>query len=327
MRAMMVTRGGGPDVLKLVDTARPEPLTGEILVRVYAAGVNPTDWKTRANGATSTGESAPFVIGADVAGVVEAVGTGVTIFAPGDAVYGMPRFPHPGGGYAEYLAAPARHFAPMPSGLSFVEAAALPLAGLTAWQSLVDTAHLQSGQRVLIHAASGGVGHLAVQISKALGAYVIGTASSEKHDRLRELGIDEVIDYRTTDFTEVVEDVDVVLDAAGGDTGERSLAVLRIGGHVVSIRTFATDALAVAAAAVGSHGAALIVEPDRAGLIALRDLVEAGQLHPLVDTVFPLEQARDAHVLGESGKMFGKIVLSVRDEASGTAGYPTGSPA
>ncbi|MFI9361908.1 NADP-dependent oxidoreductase [Kitasatospora sp. NPDC053057] len=314
MRAISQDTAGGPEVLRLVETARPEPGRGEILVRVHAAGVNPADWKTRSRGTFATGGTPPFTLGWDVSGVVEAVGYGVTIFRPGDEVYGMPRFPHPAGGYAEYVAAPARHFAHRPRGLSHVEAAALPLAALTAWQALVDTADLRPGQRVLVHAAAGGVGHLAVQIAKARGAYVIGTASSAKHGLLRELGADELVDYRTQDVAEAVREVDLVLDPLGGPSWSRSLRALRPGGTLVSIEP-PTDAFPLAeAAAAGVRAVFMLVEPDRQGLREVSRLVESGRLRVLVDTVLPLERAADAHRLGERGRTTGKIVLSVAGE-------------
>jgi NADPH:quinone reductase-like Zn-dependent oxidoreductase len=183
------------------------------VVRIHAAGVNPVDWKTRAGHSRLR---LPFVLGWDASGVVAALGEGVTRFAVGDEVFGMPWFPRQAGAYADYLTAPSRHLARKPTRLSFIEAAGLPLAGLVAWQSLIDTAELQAGQRVLIHAATGGVGHLAVQIAKARGAYVIGTARAEKHDFLRSVGADEAIDYTTTDVYSVVRDVDVALDLVVG---------------------------------------------------------------------------------------------------------------
>ncbi|MGW2013390.1 NADP-dependent oxidoreductase [Streptomyces sp. NPDC001927] len=306
MRAITATAWGGPEVLAEARVARPEPGPTEILVRVHAAGVNPADWKIRASGGFGPwGE--PPILGWDVSGVVEAVGFGVTLYAPGDEVFGMPQFPQQGGGYAEYVAAPARHFARKPAGLSHVEAAALPLAGLTAWQALVETARLRAGQRVLVHAAAGGVGHLAVQIAKARGAYVIGTASGAKHDFLRSLGVDEPIDYTTTDFAQAVRDVDIVLDCYGGDYGTRSLPVLRDGGSLVTLPS-PDD---VPASVRGIRTGFTLVEPDYAGLLALAALVEAGQLRPEVDTVLPLAEAAKAHALGESGRTRGKLVLTV----------------
>ncbi|MFE1366031.1 NADP-dependent oxidoreductase [Streptomyces anulatus] len=311
MRAVSQNTAGAPGVLKVVETRRPAPGLGEILVRVHAAGVNPTDWKTRERGVFATGARPPFTLGFDVAGVVEAVGGGVTLFEAGDAVFGMPRFPHPAGAYAEYVAAPARHFAPRPKGLDHIQAGALPLASLTAWQALVDTANVQPGERVLIHAAAGGVGHLAVQIAKARGAYVIGTASAPKHELLRSLGADELIDYRAQDFTETLRDVDVVLDTLGGPTWARSLRTLRRGGTLISILPLDDTFPAEAAEAAGVRAVFMLVEPDHAGLREVTSLVESGRLRVLVDEVFPLEEAVRAHTLGETGRTTGKIVLSV----------------
>jgi NADPH:quinone reductase-like Zn-dependent oxidoreductase len=311
MRAVSQDTAGGPRALKIVETQRPVPGLGEILVRVHAAGVNPTDWKTRERGVFATGARPPFTLGFDVAGVVEAVGGGVTLFKAGDAVFGMPRFPHPAGAYAEYVAAPARHFAPRPRSLGHIQAGALPLASLTAWQALVDTANVQPGERVLIHAAAGGVGHLAVQIAKARGAHVIGTASAAKHELLRSLGADELIDYRTQDFTETLRDVDVVLDAIGGPNWARSLQTLRRGGTLISILPLDDTFPAKEAEAAGVRAVFMLVEPDHAGLREVTSLVEGGRLRVIVDEVFPLEEAARAHTLSETGRTTGKVVLSV----------------
>ncbi|MCF2527104.1 NADP-dependent oxidoreductase [Yinghuangia soli] len=310
MHAIVQDRAGGPEVLTLTEVERPVPGPVEVLVKVHAAAVNPTDWKTRARGRFAIGTTPPFTVGHDVSGVVEAVGPGVTRFKPGDEVYGMPRFPQPASAYAEYLTAPPRHLARKPAGLDHIHAAAIPLAGLTAWQALVDTADVRPGQRVLIHAAAGGVGHLAVQIAKSRGAYVIGTAGAAKHDLLRELGADELIDYRTQDFAEAVRDVDVVLDAIGGEYTTRSFATLRRGGILVSLPSSATYPTAEAEAA-GVRAGFMLVEPDHTALEALTALVEAGKLRVLVDAVFPLADAAKAHELGETGRTTGKIVLSV----------------
>lgn len=306
MRAIVVSQWGGPGVLTETELERPEPGMGEILVRVHAAGVNPVDWKTRESGALIPWGPVPQV-GWDVSGTVEAVGPGVTLYRAGDEVYGMPRFPQQAGAYAEYVTAPARHFARKPASLDHVGAAALPLAALTAWQALVDTAGVAAGQRVLVHAAAGGVGHLAVQIAKARGAYVIGTASAAKHGLLRELGADEVIDYRTTDFEDAVSDVDVVIDAIGGGYARRSLKVLRPGGHLVTL----PGPEGIPEDTEGVHAAWVLVEPDLGGLEEIAALVDGGLLKPVVDTVLPLEQAAKAHEIGELGRTTGKIVLTV----------------
>lgn len=308
MRAVVVSELGGPEVLRVEERERPEPGPTEVRVRVRAAGVNPVDWKTRARGGFL---EPPFVPGWDVAGEVDALGRGVTRFAVGDRVFGMPRFPREAGAYAEWVTAPSRQLARVPEGLALVEAAALPLAGLTAWQSLVDTAGLQPGQRVLVHAAAGGVGHLGVQIARARGAEVIGTARTEKHVWLRELGAVELIDYTAERFEDRVRDVDVVLDLVGGEYSQRSLATLRTGGLLVVVPSGGDDALLAAAEARGVRATGILVEPDHAGLESLAGLVAAGELHAEVADVIPLAQAGRAHERGESGRTRGKLVLEV----------------
>ncbi|WP_214369898.1 NADP-dependent oxidoreductase [Pseudonocardia sp. H11422] len=312
MRAILQETVGGPEVLHLGERPTPEPLPTEIRVRVAAAGVNPVDWKTRSGaGMAKVLGDPPFTVGWDVAGVVDAVGPGVTRFDVGDEVYGMPWFPRQAAAYAEYVTAPSRHFALRPPGLSAVEAGALPLAGLTAWQCLVDIADVQPGQRVLIHAAAGGVGHLAVQIAKARGAYVIGTASAGKHDLLAKLGVDEALDYRSTPFEQAIEPVDVVYDLIGGDVALRSLDVLRPDGLMICLPSAAAADAMAAAADRGLHATGMLVEPDGDGLEDLARLVTDGRLRVLVAETFPLERAADAHRAGEQGRTTGKLVLTV----------------
>lgn len=307
MRAITQNALGGSEVLELVEVERPEPGLGEILVKVHAAGLNPVDWKVRTHGAI-TGAPTPFTVGWDVSGTVAAVGPGVRLYRVGDEVYGMPRFPQFAAAYAEYVTAPARHFAPKPAGLTHEEAAALPLAALTAYQSLVDVADLQAGQKVLIHAAAGGVGHLAVQIAKAQGAYVIATASAAKHEYLRGIGADEVIDYTAVDFAEQVSGVDVVLDCVGGEYAARSAPVVRDGGHLVILPSAAELPESELARINAGFN---LVEPDLGGLKAITALVEAGQLTPTVSETYALEDAGKAHEALEPGRTVGKIVLTV----------------
>jgi NADPH:quinone reductase-like Zn-dependent oxidoreductase len=251
----------------------------------------------------------PFIPGWDLSGVVEEIGYGVTRFQPGEEVYGMPNFPRRAGTYAEFVAVRSRQVARKPARLSHVEAAALPLAGLTAWQSLVDTAQVGPGTRVLIHAAAGGVGHLAVQIAKARGAYVIGTARAAKHDFVRSLGADEVIDYTAVAFEEAVEPVDVVLDLVGGETRRRSLEVLAEGGLLIPLPR-GLD-VSQEAAERGLRVAPVIVEPDYRGLEHLAELAGSGRLKVSVSRELPLAQAAEAHRYIDGGGATGKTVLTV----------------
>jgi NADPH:quinone reductase-like Zn-dependent oxidoreductase len=309
MRAISQDVLGGPEVLQYVEVPRPEAGISQVLVRVHAAGVNPTDWKHRAH-RIFLGPP-PFVLGWDVSGVVEATGYGVTLFQPGDEVFGMLPYPHGVGSHAEYAAGPARAFALKPVALDHVQAGALPLVALTAWQALIDTARVSAGQRVLVHAAAGGVGHVAVQIAKAQGAHVIGTASAGHHDLVRSLGADEMIDYNATDFAAAVADVDVVLDVVGGDYPARSLRTLRPGGVLVSLLPFSPDVPAEAAR-LGVRAEVLLVEADHGGMTGIARLVTEGKLQPIIAGTFPLADAAKAHELGETGHVAGKLVLSVR---------------
>ncbi|MGW4895794.1 NADP-dependent oxidoreductase [Kitasatospora sp. NPDC004240] len=307
MRAVIQKSFGGPEVLETVEVDKPAPLGGEVLIRVHASGVNPVDVVVRSGAYPLLGEP-PYGVGWDVSGVVEEAGPGAR-FKVGDEVFGMPFFPRAATGYADYVAVPSRQVARKPAGLSHVEAAALPLASLTAWQGLVDAAKLSEGQRVLIHRAAGGVGHFAVQIAKARGAYVIALASAEKHEFLRGLGADEVIDYRTTDYTEAVRDVDVVFDSSS--EGTKALEVLRPGGTLVSIMEHWNQELAAKIEAAGRHFAGISVEPDYASLEAIAALVDEGRIRPHVARTFPLTDAPGAHELVGSGRVQGKVVLTV----------------
>ncbi|ANP52418.1 NADPH:quinone reductase-like Zn-dependent oxidoreductase [Streptomyces griseochromogenes] len=313
MRAVVQDGFGGPEVLRVEQVPRPEPLPTEVLVRVHAAGVNPVDWKTRAgDGIAGVLGQPPFVLGWDVSGVVEAVGFGVTTLKAGDEVYGMPWFPRSAGGYAEYVTAPARQFARKPITVGHEQAAAVPLAALTAWQALVDTADLRAGQRVLIHAAAGGVGHFAVQLAKHLGAHIVATAGAGRHAWLKELGADEVIDYTEVRFEDVARDIDVVIDLVGDThdmTSLRSLQVLRPNGLLVAIPAGVSPELAAAAQARGVQVTPFLVEPDAPALTRIAELVDAGQVVVEVEEVFPLEQAARAHARGENGRTRGKLVL------------------
>ncbi|MEU4092599.1 NADP-dependent oxidoreductase [Streptomyces sp. NPDC026673] len=310
MRAITQDVLGGPEVLREAELARPAAGIGQVLVRVHAAGLNPTDTKHRQSGLFLG--APPFVLGWDVSGVVAETGLGVALFRPGDEVFGMLPYPHGAGSHAEYVTGPARAFVRKPSGMSHEEAAAVPLVALTAWQALVDIAGLRPGQRVLVHAAAGGVGHVAVQIAKSLGAYVIGTASAAKHDFLRGLGADELIDYRTTDYAEAVRDVDVVLDPLGGPESVRSLGTLREGGLLVTLLPIGVPELRAEAERRRVRATGMLVEADHAGMAAVARLVEEGALRVTVADTFPLAEAAKAHASLETGRTTGKLVLTVR---------------
>ncbi|MFK0281338.1 NADP-dependent oxidoreductase [Streptomyces sp. NPDC090499] len=312
MQAISQDTLGDPEVLHPVERERPEPGVGQVLVAVHAAGINPTDGQHRRLG-LFLGEP-PFTLGWDVSGVVEAVGLGVSLFEAGDEVFGMLPYPNGAGAYAEYVTGPVRAFAPKPAGVSHAEAAALPMAGLVGWQALVDTADLREGQRVLVLGAAGGIGHIAVQVAKARGAYVIGTASGDKCDLVRGLGADEVIDYRTADVVQEAQDIDVVLDVVGGKDRLRALETLSPGGILVSSLPVEFDEVIARAAELGVRAKNLVVEHDRSGMTGLAALAEAGRLRPHVAATFPLAEAAKAHALAESGGATGKLVLSVRPQ-------------
>ncbi|GAA4836896.1 NADP-dependent oxidoreductase [Actinomycetospora corticicola] len=309
MRVITQHSLGGPEVLTVEDAPEPRPLPTEVLVRVAAIGLNPLEARLRAGEMPLLGQP-PFVLGWDISGVVEAA-PGTWRLRPGDEVFGMPLFPRAAGAYAELVAAPALHLAHKPAVLSHVEAAALPVVGLTAWQGLVDLAGVSAGDRVLVHGGGGGVGHVAIQIAKAFSAHVITTAGRDKREFVEALGADEVIDHREVDFAGAVTDVDVVLDTLGGDTVRRSLAVLRPGGHLVTATSEDDPELVAAAGAAGLRFSGIAVDPDPVGLRGLVDLVERGALRVHVDRVFPFEQVADAHRALEAGHLRGKLVLTV----------------
>ncbi|MGY9065759.1 NADP-dependent oxidoreductase [Streptomyces sp. CAS3] len=309
MRAIGQDVLGGPEVLREVTLERPRPRPNEVLVRVRAAGLNPTDWKHRANGGF-LGEP-PFVLGWDVSGEVAETGIGVAEFRPGDEVFGMLPYPFGHGSHAEYVIAPVRALWHKPASVDHTQAGALPLVSLTAWQALTERAGVRRGQRVLIHAAAGGVGHVAAQIATAHGAHVIGTASAAKHDFLREIGVDEPIDYHSTDVTEAVRDVDVVLDTLGGETALRSLRTLRPGGILVSILPVGSRELYEEAERLGVRAVRMLVDADRAGMRSVAELVESGKLRASIAGTYPLADAAKAHEQGETGRTTGKLVLLV----------------
>ncbi|MEI9419599.1 NADP-dependent oxidoreductase [Mesorhizobium sp. Cs1299R1N1] len=308
MRAVTQNSVGGPDVLVTAELPDPTPKAGEVLVRVKAAGINPVDGAVRAGNYPLLGEP-PFILGWDISGTVEALGAGVTSFKVGDEVFGMPRFPKQAAGYAELAAVPADEIALKPTRADHIQAGALPLAGLTAWQGLVRHGGLKSGQRVLVHAGAGGVGHLAVQIAKARGAYVVATASPGKLDFVRKLGADEVIDYTKGDFTSQISDIDLVLEPVGGDHADRSLKVLKPGGVLVSLLNV-NDATRADASSRDIRVERMSVVPDREGLVELAGLIDAQKLAVHVARTFPLDQAGAAHAFLAT-RPIGKVTLTV----------------
>ncbi len=308
MQAVRFHSYGAPNVLVLEEAPRPQAGAGEVLLRVHAAGVNPLDWKVRAGHLKEwLPHRLPLIPGWDVSGVVEAVGPEVTAFKTGEAVYGMLDFNRQGA-YAEYVAARTGELARKPRSIDHIQAAAVPLAALTAWQALFEVAGLAPWHTVLIHAAAGGVGHFAVQLAKWKGAKVIGTASAGNASFLRELGADEVIDYRSTRFEEAVGEVDVVLDTMGGDTQQRSWQVLKKGGILVATLGISSPA---AAREHEVRGQGVSVHADAAQLIQIAALIDAGDLKPAVTAVLPLAEAARAHELSQAGHVRGKIVLQV----------------
>ena len=318
MRAVVFDETGDPDVLHTATLPVPAPVISELLVRVVAAGVNPIDAKTRAGRGVSGAITAlPSTLGFDFSGIVMNAPYEAHPFPPGTEVYGMVPFPRSGGTYAEYAVVPTLSMARKPSTLSHVEAAGVPLAALTAWGLVVETAHAHEGQRVLIHAGSGGVGHLAVQFATYFGAHVTATASGPNATWLRELGASVVIDYSSTRFDEVVGDMDVVIDLVGnadGSTGTRSLSVLRPGGLYIMVPTGSWPGYAEAAAEAGVRATSYKVLPDGNALATIARLLESGAIQVYIDRVYSLDEAATAHRELERGHTRGKSVLRIGDD-------------
>jgi NADPH:quinone reductase-like Zn-dependent oxidoreductase len=309
MKAVRIHAYGDPSVFVYEDAPRPTVSAGELLIRVHATTVNPFDCAARFGYMTNYYPyTFPLILGLDVSGVVEEVGADVTDFAPGDAVYARAD-PARCGASAEYIAVAAADAAHKPPSLDYVHAAALPQVGLTAWRSLVEVANLTEGQTVLIHGAAGGVGSFAVQLAKWLGAKVIGTASDYNHDFLRTLGVDKAIDYTTTAFEDVVQDIDVVFDTVGGEVQDRSWQVLKPGGILVSI--VQPPSLEKATEYGVRQQLAMALPPAGPVLKEIAILVEAGAIKPIVSSVFPLQSIQEAHSMVGDKHVRGKIVLQV----------------
>src|SRR5438876_9031506 len=311
MKAVVIHEYGGPEVLKYEDVPQPEPKQDELLIRVIAAGVNPVDGMIRSGMFDKEGRRTfPIILGGDISGVVEKVGSEITRFKPGDPVFAYVSLDN-SGGYAQYALVTEREAAPKPRSLIYVEAAAVPIVALTAWQALIDTAKLKAGQTVLIHGGSGGVGSFAIQIAKARGAKVIATASTANQDLLKELGADVVVDYTKQKFEDVARDVDVVLDSVGKDTLARSYGVVKKGGFIVTLVARIDQA---ELNKHGIHGASLSVEPNSDELAEIGKLIDEKKIKVVVSQTFPLAEAKRAQEQVATGHTRGKIVLKISDE-------------
>ena len=318
MRAMVTPQFGSPELFEERDVEKPEPGPGQVLVRVIAAGTNPIDAKLRSDGA-SMGLGAPTILGADVSGVVEEVGPGVTDLSPGDEVYYTPEIFGPGsnGSYAEYNVAAANIVAKKPASLSHEEAAAVPLAGGTAYEALIRRMHIKVGETVLIHGGAGGVGSFAIQIAKAAGARVFATAGPQNQETLKALGADVAFDYTEGNLTEAVLGdsggigVDAVLDTAGGNIVIDSIAYTKPFGRIATILGTQGDLTPFYFKNLTIHGVLLLRERQRLDEMSL--LIERGQMKPLVDEVLPLNEVGKAHERLDSGHGRGKIVLKVAE--------------
>src|SRR5213083_737057 len=311
MKAVVIHEYGGPEVLKYEDIALPEPKDDELLIRVIAAGVNPVDGMIRSGMFAKEGNRAfPIILGGDVAGVIEKVGSKITKFKAGDPVFAYVSLDN-SGGYAQYALVTEREAAPKPKSLTYVEAAAVPIVAMTAWQALIDTAKLKSGQTVLIHGGSGGVGSFAIQIAKARGARVIATASTANQDLLKQLGVDQPIDYTTTKFQDVVKYVDVVLNCVRADTLPASYGIVKKGGMIVSITG---DPEPAECDKRGIRCSGVMAHPDANVLEELTRLLEANKVTPIVSQTFPLAEAARAQQQIETRHTRGKIVLRVAPE-------------
>ena len=316
MKAIRIHNYGGPEVLQYEDAPSPKPAPGEVLIRVHAAGVNPADWKVRGGQLKQfVQHKFPLILGWDLSGVIEEVAANPAAdgrFKKGDEVFGKPDTSRDGA-YAEYVAVRESEVALKPKSLHHVYAAAVPVAGITAWQALFDVAQLKRGQRVLIHGGSGGVGHFAVQFAKWKGAYVIATASTKNQQLLREIGVDQAIDYTTQRFEQVAKNVDLVLDTIGGDTEERSWKVLKKGGLLASV---VQPPDAEKAREFGVRGAFVWSQPNGNELAEIAALIDSGNLKVVLDRILPLSEARRAHELSQNGHARGKIILRVKDTAN-----------
>lgn len=313
MKAFVLHQPGAAQNLSLEEIAKPNPQQGEVLVKVKAISINPVDTKTREGKALygQLKDNLPLILGWDISGEVVEVGEGVEYFKPGDEVFGMVNFPGHGKAYAEYVAAPEKHLALKPANVSHNDAAAATLAALTAWQVLVNEAGIKPGDRVLIHAAAGGVGHYAVQIAKHVNAIVIGTASEANHEFLKMMGTDEEVDYKKHEVEDVVSNVDIVLDSLGEENVRKSLATLKDGGTIVSILGGATEAVQEEAKKRNIVAKNYLVHSSGQDQAKLADLMAKEMLRSHVSHVFSFEDLPKAHEQVETRKTKGKVVVTV----------------
>ena len=308
MKAVRIHAYGGREVLRYEECPVPTISEDEVLIRVIATAINPVDWKIREGYLKGLIPYAfPLTLGWDVSGIVESVGSNVKRFSPGDRVYSRPDLAR-NGTYAEYVAVKENEVAHKPGTISFADAASIPLAGITAWEAVINAGQIKEGQSILIHAASGGVGSLAVQLAKWKKAHVIATTSERNRDFVKSLGADEVIDYRSVNFKNVVKAVDVVFDTMGGQVQDDSLAVLKKGGILVSIVQPPAEARAEEAGVTGKF---VFIQPNAEILRRLAELIDAGIVRPVVGAEFSLKDISKAHELSESGRARGKIVIHV----------------
>lgn len=307
MLASVATAFGGPEVLELLEVPIPEAMPGEVLVRVEAAGINPTDWKSRATGGRRYWDD-PVILGFDVAGVVEEVSDGSHLLSLGDRVFGMPRFPLQAGAYAQYVAAPARHLARIPDAIGFADAASLPLAGLTALQAVEEAGRLRPGQSVLVCGAGGGVGRLAVQIAVALGAVVTACARADRLDDAVVAGV-AVVEPTASGLPAVASHHDVVIDPFGGARTAELLRWCTPGGTLVSLIPRTDPAVEAEAHRLGITLRRIVVEPSELGMERIAHWVDEGSIRPRVALELSLASAAEAHAIGERGGLDGKIVL------------------
>lgn len=314
MKAIILKGFGGVENLVITNVPLPDVADNEVLVQVKAIGINPVDIKTRSGRALAgrLKELNPIILGWDISGKITETGRSVTSFQKGDEVFGMINFPGHGKAYAEYVAAPETQLALKPDNISNEDAAAASLAALTAWQILKERVKIKSGDKVLIHAAAGGVGHYGVQMAKHLGAYVVGTASGSNRDFILSLGASEHIDYEKQRFEDVLHDMDFVLDAIGGDYTDRSFKVLKPGGTIISIPSGASENITEKARAKGLYGYPFGVKSSGINMKEISDLLQKGEIRSFLSKIFPFDEMQSAHLQIETGKTKGKIVVAIK---------------